>query len=205
MLDPLRSPRWATIPGGAQRYVAALLARLRAAVRLSTPVTSVARTRGAIAVDGEPFDRAILATHADTALALLADATDEEHRLLGAFRYATHRVVLHGDPAFLPPTPGSWNSVRGVVTYSMNRLQGLRDAHYLVTLDPPREPRALLAETRMAHPQLDRAALAAQPALARLCHGGLAFAGAHLGFGFHEDAIRAGERAAALVQGTGIM
>jgi predicted NAD/FAD-binding protein len=51
-----------------------------------------------------------------------------------------------------------------------------------------------------AHPQLDRAALAAQaelPGLGAAHRTG--YAGAHLGFGFHEDGMRAGIAAAARI------
>jgi len=42
------------------------------------------------------FDQLILATHADQALAILGqDASAEERRILGAFRYQENRAVLH--------------------------------------------------------------------------------------------------------------
>ena len=98
----------------------------------------------------------------------------------------------------------SWNYVadpetaRVAVTYSMTRLQGLPDVPYLVTLNPRREPRGILHETSFEHPQLDRAALAAQHQLAALAGTQRTyFAGAHLGFGFHEDGMRSGLAAAA--------
>jgi len=154
----------------------------------------------------EHFDRAIVATHADTALALLAEPTEQERRVLGAFRYSINRAVLHTDRSFLPArVHASWNYVadldtsRVAVTYSMTKLQGLPDAPYLVTLNPRTRPRNVLHEVTFAHPQLDRAALAAQREVPRL-PGPVAFAGAHLGFGFHEDGMRAGEHAAARVE-----
>lgn len=199
MLRPIGALAWRTVVGGARRYVDALLARLPVALELGTPVRRIHRDGGAVVVDGRRFDRAVVATHADTALGLLADASDDEHRVLGAFRYAEHRVVLHGDASFLPATPASWNVAGSTITYWANRLQGLAGATYLITLDPPRQPAGVLAEVTMAHPQLDRAALAAQAELGRLGGGVIAFAGAHHGFGFHEDGLRAGEAAAARV------
>jgi predicted NAD/FAD-binding protein len=215
MLSPVRPMRWHTVVGGSRRYVDALLARLdatgRFALQLQTPVTSIGRdTRGVTVVStrGEArFDRVIVATHANTALALLAQPTDDERRVLGAFRYSTNRTVLHTDRSFLPTRAAAhaaWNYVadpdtaRVNVTYSMTRLQGLPDVPYLVTLNPRREPAGLLHEAMFEHPQFDRAALAAQVELPRL-HGvqRTYYAGAHLGFGFHEDGMRAGLAAAA--------
>jgi hypothetical protein len=206
MLSPLRPLAWRTIVGGSRTYVDALLARLRVELRLGARVERIARGGGGVVVDGERFDRAIVATHADTALELLADATDAERCVLGAFRYSTNRTVLHTDRRFLPArVHASWNYVadrdasRVAVTYSMTKLQGLPDAPYLVTLNPRTEPRGALHEVTFAHPQLDRTALAAQREVPRL-PGPVAFAGAHLGFGFHEDGMRAGEQAAARIE-----
>jgi predicted NAD/FAD-binding protein len=215
MLRPIRPLAWRTIEGGSRRYLDALLAHLRSrgrfALHLTTPVARIARdARGVTVVSGgreHRCDRVIVATHANTALALLAEPTAAERDVLGAFRYSRNRTVLHTDRTFIPARAAahaSWNYVadpdtaRVAVTYSMTRLQGLPDAPYLVTLNPRRDPARVLHETWFEHPQLDRAALAAQARLPRL--SGTArtyYAGAHFGFGFHEDAMRSGLAAAA--------
>lgn len=215
MLRSVRPLAWRTIVGGSQRYVDALLAELaprRFTLKLATPVTALLRDpRGVTVLAGgheRHYDRVILATHADTALSLLAGPTAEERRVLGAFRYSDNTTVLHRDPAFLPRRPAahaSWNYVADpdtaqvAVTYSMTRLQGLpADPPYLVTLNPRTRPRDVLHEVVFSHPQLDRAALAAQAELPRLGRGlRTYYAGAHAGFGFHEDGLRAGMTAAA--------
>lgn len=216
MLSPIAPLRWHTIVGGSRRYVDALLARLaqrRFTLRLATPVQYIERERDGVTVDGERFDRVIIATHADTALRLLAAPTADERRVLGAFRYSTNRTVLHTDRSFLPRAPAAhaaWNYVadadpsRVAVTYSMSRLQGLPRARngspYLVTLNPRREPRGVLHEIELVHPQFDRAALIAQAELARISGTQRTYyAGAHLGFGFHEDGMCSGITAAARV------
>ena len=209
MLSPTRPLAWHTIVGGSRRYVDALLADLQHrpfALELATPVRAIVRTGGiAIVTDGgsRRFDRVIVATHADTALRLLAEPTPAERAALGAIRYSSNRTVLHTDRAFLPRHPAAhaaWNYVadpdtaRVAVTYSMTRLQGLPDRPYLVTLNPRREPRGILHEVEFAHPQFDRAALAARDQLTGTL--GTYYAGAHFGFGFHEDGLRSGTVAA---------
>ena len=215
MLRTVRPLAWHTIVGGSRRYVDALVPRLRDTGRftleLGTPVASIERDAAGVTVIAggreRRFDRILLATHADTALRLLARPSADERRVLGAFRYSTNRTVLHTDRRFLPSRPAahaSWNYVADpdtaqvAVTYSMTRLQGLPDAPYLVTLNPRTPPRGAIHEAVFEHPQLDRAALAAQAELPRLA--GLHrtyYAGAYLGFGFHEDGLRAGLAAAA--------
>lgn len=217
MLRPVRPLAWRTIIGGSRRYVDVLLAHLhrtgRFALELATPVTRVVRDAGGVTLVAggreHRYDRVILATHADTALALLARPSAAERRVLGGFRYSENRTVLHTDRRFLPRRPAahaSWNYVADpdtsvvAVTYSMTRLLGLPDTPYLVTLNPRTRPANVLHEVSFLHPQFDGAALAAQaelPELGRLHR--TYYAGAHFGFGFHEDGMRAGLAAAARV------
>ena len=214
MLRLVRPLAWHTIVGGSRRYVDALLANLRArpgfTLALATPVATITRDASGVTLLAggreHRYDRVIVATHADTALALLADPTADERRVLGAFRYSANRTVLHTDRAFLPRSPAAhaaWNFVadrdtaRVAVTYSMTRLQGLPDVPYLVTLNPRHEPAGILHDEAFTHPQLDRAALAAQALLPRLAGNRTYYAGAYFGYGFHEDGLRSAHAAAA--------
>jgi predicted NAD/FAD-binding protein len=75
--------RWRTVTGGSRRYVDALLAGLGARAHIGLGARAIARTADGVELtteDGETrrFDRAVVATHADQALALLADPSDEE-------------------------------------------------------------------------------------------------------------------------------
>lgn len=211
MLRPVRPLAWRTIVGGSRRYVDALLAALPATLHRSTPVSRVARDASGVTVvaNGRErrFDRVILACHADTALAVLDAPTADEARVLGAFRYSRNRIVLHSDLDHLPRRPAAraaWNYVADpdtaqvAVTYWMNRLQGLPDDDpYLVTLNPRAPIADPILETAMDHPQFDLAALAAQAELPRLQGTRRTYyAGAHFGFGFHEDGLRAAQAAA---------
>jgi len=209
MLRPLGSLTWHTIAGGSRRYVDALIAATPLTLWTDTPARRLHRDAHGVTVEtdgAQPgahrFDAAVVALHADAALALLAEPSDDERAVLGAVRFADNRVLLHQDPAFLPRRArASWNYGAGTVTYWMNRLQGLDDgATYLVTLDPRGDarPADVLLEVTMAHPQLDRPALDALRWLWRIQGARqVTFAGAWCGFGFHEDGARAGEDAAA--------
>ena len=53
-----------------------------------------------------------MATHPDQALRLLADPTDDERAVLGAFRYSRNETLLHTDSRVLPAARrarASWN------------------------------------------------------------------------------------------------
>ena len=159
--------------------------------------------------DGERhrFDQVVVATHADQALALLEDPSDDERRLLGAFGYTRNDAVLHTDERLLPrarSARASWNyrlgdDGRPTVTYSLNRLQALSgETEYCVTLNEDVADEHVIRRLVYEHPLYTVDSLRAQqelPALSGKRHTW--YAGAHHGNGFHEDGLASGVRVAA--------
>ncbi|MFJ9690915.1 NAD(P)/FAD-dependent oxidoreductase [Kitasatospora sp. NPDC101183] len=217
LLSVTGSPRWRTVTGGSQTYVAKIAGQLET-VHRGAAVRAVRRHADGVTVttgDGRTLDAdaVVIATHADQALALLADATRAEREVLGAFRYSRNPTVLHRDASLLPAAPrarASWNyrmahcggGAQGVrVSYHLNRLLGLDTAEdYLVTLneDPDRPVAAehVVSRTVYEHPIYTAESTAAQARLPELTTGRTAFAGAYHGWGFHEDGCRSGLDAA---------
>ncbi|NEA33530.1 FAD-dependent oxidoreductase [Streptomyces sp. SID13031] len=213
MLTVTGSPQWRTVTGGSRTYVDAVLDNI-ADVRTSTPVRAVLRHDDAVEVitdRSEEFDKVVVATHADTALDLLGDAAPEEKTLLGAFDYSVNPTWLHTDTAVLPQASSarsSWNyrmrscetpEPQVLVSYWMNRLQDLQSPdEHLVTLNPHGsvDPTKVTAQMTYAHPIFTPESVAAAPVLRTAGGPRLAFAGAHLGWGFHEDGCRSGVEAA---------
>ncbi len=218
LFTPFQRPIvWRTVSGGSKAYVGKLLQAL--GPRAVAGVGAEAITRrpdGKVAIrfdDGSEraVDHVVLATHSDQALALLKDADDLERDVLGRIRYSDNVAVLHSDPRLMPKRRkvwSSWNFLsdegaaarKPAVSYWMNRLQNIRtETPLVVTLNPPFAPReALTHATRTyAHPQFDGPALTAQRE-ADLIQGrrGVWFAGAWLGWGFHEDGLTSGLRVA---------
>ncbi len=105
---------WWTVDGGAHQYVRLLTTRER--IHLRIPVRAVRRLpSGGVEVATDTattrFDKVILACHAPTALALLgAEATPEERRLLGAFRYQANDVALHTTATVMPRARLAWSA-----------------------------------------------------------------------------------------------
>lgn len=209
-------PRWRTVTGGSREYVRRLLEASGHGLRLSSPVTRIRRLPEGVEVQvqgraPERFDAVILAAHSDQSLAMLEAPSRAESGILGAIRYAKNDVYLHRDEALMPRRRAAWAAwnVLGAreeadrpvcVSYWMNRLQGLDPARPLfVTLNPPAPPREshIFGRFSYAHPQYDAAAIAAQARLGSIQgHGGVYFAGAWTGHGFHEDGLRSGYAAA---------
>lgn len=215
MLSVSGSPTWRTVVGGSRSYVDRIAKQLPA-VRVSTRVRAVLRTPDGVEIrdDGDAVhvaDHAVIATHADDALGLLPSPTPAERAVLGAFGYSQNPAVLHTDTRLLPGNRrarGSWNyrkpSCRSgpgsvQVSYDMNRLMRLAEPEdYVVTLgDVDRvEPSKVIAGMTYRHPIYTPDSVAAQRRLAELDDDRVSFAGAHHGWGFHEDGCASGVRVA---------
>lgn len=211
MLDLRTIPQWQTVVGGSRTYVRAFTKRFDGAIRLNAAVREVRRTPDGVRIafdndEAGPFDRVVLALHADDALAILADPSEEEARLLSPWRYNRSDTVLHTDERLLPANRriwASWNYSRPVrpdaaspvaISYWMNCLQGLRShANYVVTLNQTDaiDPDAIIYRTDYTHPIYTPAVVPAQEQLQAL-NGTRAtsYCGSYLGYGFHEDAVR---------------
>jgi uncharacterized protein len=215
MLGLTGAPQWYTVVGGSRVYVERVAALLTD-VRRHRAVTDITRHDDGVEIrdergDVSEFDRVVVATHADQALSLLTDPSDDEVQVLKAFGYSTNEAVLHTDDRLLPDVPAaraSWNYVvRGgagsedaaVVTYWMNRLQGHRAPEdLLVTLNAREriDPDTVLDVMTYEHPVYTPEAVDAQRRLPALSAERTAYAGAYHGWGFHEDGCRSGVEAA---------
>lgn len=201
-------PVWRTIVGGSRTYVQRIADALGTGVRVGTPATAVRRTASGAVVEAAgagatEVDAVVVATHADEALALLADPSPQEVAALAPFRYSVNPTVLHADARHLPATPAaraSWNvrmadcrdeHLPVAVTYDLARLQGLDGVGpMLCTLNGGAIDDPVYARMTYAHPILDRPALDAQQRVAALNGTRQTyFCGAHLRYGFHEDGV----------------
>ncbi|RTL52495.1 MAG: FAD-dependent oxidoreductase [Bradyrhizobiaceae bacterium] len=202
-------PQWRTVTGGSTVYVQKLMRQMN--VNLGHRVTSVRRIEEKVEVQdqhghSEVFDDVVIATHADQALALLGQPTEDEKKLLGEFRYSRSRAVLHRDEHLMPRRRrvwASWNYISKnseaiahgpTVTYWMNKLQRLPiEGNIFLTLNPTAEPRHILREENYEHPIFDFKAIAAQRKLWSLQgKDRVWFCGSYFGAGFHEDGLQAG-------------
>lgn len=224
MLQITGRPEWRAVSGGSSRYIEALERNWNVTVRKGDAVHSVRRagddpTVAAVTLTSDAgeseFDHVVLACHADSALTMLADASDAERSILGAFEFQTNETLLHTDTAVLPRNRrlwAAWNAhipadtaAPATVSYCMNILQSLRAPEtFCVTLGRSEavDPACVLARRRYAHPVFTHGSVAAQQRRAEIQNlRGTSYAGAYWGWGFHEDGMRS---AVAVVRGLGL-
>jgi len=217
---------WRTVVGGSMTYVERIIDRLPDdALTAGDPVVDVRRDPDGVTVATraglrERFDAVIMATHADVTLRLLDDADEVERDALGHFEYTTNDVVLHTDGSILPRhrrARGSWNvdtpdcarpADRLTMSYWMNSLQRLQaDTQYITSVNPGDriDSAQIIVSREMSHPKYTFSTLDGQRLVEAIQgHRRTFYAGAHLGYGFHEDGCRSGLDAAELVRGAGI-
>lgn len=187
----------------------------RDCMKVSTraPVRSLRRLADGVLVqagDSAPrfFDAAVIAVHPDQALRLLDTPSSDERAVLGAMPYSSSVAQLHTDESVLPRrrhARASWNYLvtpgkdHVVVTYDISRLMRIGGhPRFLVTLGGSDrvDPTSVIAETTYSHPLYTPESVAAQRHLSILDDDRVVFAGAYHGWGFHEDGVVSGVRAA---------
>jgi len=211
LLQLVNRPLWRTLAGGSRAYVEKLAATIPE-ILTDTPILAVRRHLDGVEIvsrggEARRFDQIVLATHADQALAMLADPTPEEERLLGAFGYCANSALLHSDATLMPRRRRVWsswnymssdrgNSRRLAVSYWMNRLQALPNAGPMfLTLNAHRPVRedSICYRAEYSHPIFNARAMNAQRRLWSLQgQRNTWFCGAYFGAGFHEDGLQSG-------------
>ncbi|MDY6837004.1 MAG: FAD-dependent oxidoreductase [Thermodesulfobacteriota bacterium] len=208
-LNVTDQPQWLVIRGGSRNYVHELTRGFRDRIRLSCAVKRVTRHEDRVEVvhgggGPEHFDHVVMATHSDQALALLADPSEEEARILSAMPYQENVTVLHTDETLLPKKRecwASWNyhvpkahTGRVAVTYDMSILQSLKaPVEFCVSLNYPGgiDPARVIDQMVYHHPVYTPQSLKAQEGHEEI--NGVnrtSFCGAYWGFGFHEDGVK---------------
>ena len=212
LLQVNNRPQWFTVQGGAKHYVQAITARIENKY-LNTPVQSIERDHSGVVLHtargAERFDHVVIAAHADQSLQMLAQPTAEERDVLSHIGFQNNRAVLHTDQSVMPQKRLAWaawnyeraanqaqESTRVCLHYLLNKLQPLPfEQAVVVSLNPVSAIRddLVLGSYDYAHPVFDMPAIDAQakmPLLQGQQHTW--YAGAWMGYGFHEDGLKAG-------------
>ncbi len=220
--------QWYTLLGGAKTLAGRLKAATQARFLTQSPVAHVAELPQANTEAGEPtwsittegshaepayYHAVVMATHADTSLSLLANPSDAEVGVLGAFAYERNTAILHTQGKGVLPKRkhlwAAWNyrlrqparkakgSLISSTHYYMNKLQHISGpVDYVVSINDAEslDPAHWVKEIQYTHPQFTPAALQAQTQLPQLnrdswAQQAMVFCGSYARYGFHEDAF----------------
>ena len=217
--------QWKTVVNGSQSYRDKIMAHFKGKVQLKTGIQKIARTATDVEISDEHknkyyFDRVIIGAHANQALNMLEDPTDQEKTLLSKFKYQPNKATLHTDQSLMPKTKGAWSSwnyrikqkgdrIVPSTIYYMNKLQHVSEReHYFVSIndDNDIDPAKVIWEKMYEHPLFDVDAMQAQKDLPQLNKNGRTyFCGAYFRYGFHEDGLMSGMAVAEEILGRKVL
>ena len=199
-------PQWKYVQGGSNSYIKKILNLKKFNYTLNTKINKIVRSDNYVKIikNGEEFsfDYLVIATHADQALKLIDNPTNDEKKILSEFEYTVNRAYLHSDRSIMPKnkkTWSSWNFIKNkkedinfTLTYWMNNLQKLKTKkEYFVTINPDRIPKTIHNEVSFTHPKFNLQTMKSQKKLKYLQGvNNTFFCGAYHGYGFHEDGIQ---------------
>ena len=203
-------PQWYTVSNRSRTYVENILSKISGEHFKNYKVTKIKSNNNGIDLyyGGESeffnYDKVILATHADEALSMIEDPSEDEKKILSNFSYKENIAYIHTDEKVMPKNKkvwSSWNSSikkdetgKNSITYWLNLLQNLNcDENIFLTLNPyfNIDEKKILRKVKFTHPYYDQKALDAQSELVKIQNQkDLLFCGSYFGYGFHEDGIK---------------
>ena len=203
-------PQWYTVSNRSRTYVKNILSKISGEHFKNYPIKKIkTKTTGIdLYYGGESeyfnYDKVVLATHADEALSIIDNPTDQEKNVLSNYKYKENIAYVHTDEKAMPKNKKawcSWNSSikkdeieKNSITYWLNLLQNLKcEENIFLTLNPYFEidESKILKKVRFTHPYFDQSSLNFQSQLTNLQNKrNILFCGSYFGYGFHEDGIK---------------
>lgn len=215
-------PQWLVVKNGSNSYIKALLEQTQLTWCLGTAVKNIKRENGIeiITDDNQThyFDAIVIACHADQALDMLEQATEDEQNILGDIEFEQNHVIVHSDEHIMHPNRLSWASWNTEVpndfdsntqrvctaNYWMNSLQGLvTKTNIFTSLNTSYkiDPNKIHLERYYQHPVFTAKSVAAQMKKSKL--DGVKntyYVGAYWGWGFHEDGARSAKEVSRMIE-----
>ena len=203
-------PQWYTVTNRSKTYVENILSKISGEHFKNYPIKKIKRKSNGIDLyyGGESeffdYDKVVLATHADEALSIIDNPTDDEKKILSNFSYKENIAYIHTDESIMPKNKNAWSSwnssikkneiEKNSITYWLNLLQNLEcEENIFLTLNPYFEidQSKILKKVKFTHPYFDQTALDFQGKLKNLQNKkNILFCGSYFGYGFHEDGIK---------------
>ena len=214
LLDIFNRPKWYSIKNGSSSYIRKILNKTNVKnIKLSKAIT-IQRDKDKINIIRDDlkidYDYVIFTCNTKQISQILIDHTKDESEAYSYFEYLDNKVVLHNDSSFMPKDRSkwtSWNSVKKgndqYVTYWMNNLQKLNtNENIYVTLGIFNIPNSnsIFRAKKYDHIIYNEKTIVGQEKIENLQgKNRLFYAGAYLGYGFHEDGVKSGMKVAQVI------
>ena len=203
-------PQWYTVSNRSRTYVNKIISKISGEYYKNYKIKKIIRKSSGVDLyyGGESeffdYDKVVIATHADEALNLIENPTEDEKIVLSNFSYKENTAYIHTDTRAMPKNKKAWcswnssiddqNTKKNSITYWLNLLQNLKcDVNIFLTLNPyfDIDETKILKKVRFTHPYYDQKALDTQVHLSNLQNKkDTLFCGSYFGYGFHEDGIK---------------
>ena len=203
-------PQWYTVSNRSRTYVNKIISKISGEYYKNYKIKKIIRKSSGVDLyyGGESeffdYDKVVIATHADEALNLIENPTEDEKIVLSNFSYKENTAYIHTDTRAMPKNKKAWcswnssiddqNTKKNSITYWLNLLQNLKcDENIFLTLNPyfDIDETKILKKVKFTHPYYDQKALDTQVHLPNLQNKkDTLFCGSYFGYGFHEDGIK---------------
>jgi len=201
-------PQWYTVKNRSIEYVNEVVKKISGEHFKNYKINKVTRSSNSARVfyGGESeyfeYDKVVIATHADQALSIINEPSDDEKSILSNFKYKKNLAVIHFDETVMPKKKINWSAWNtfvsenndSSVTYWLNLLQNLKiEKNIFLTLNPHFniDEKLIVDKIQFSHPYYDHETLKNQKKLDLLQNKqNILFCGSYHGYGFHEDGIK---------------
>ena len=135
-------PQWYTVSNRSRAYVNKIISKISGEYYKNYKIKKIIRKPSGIDLyyGGQneffDYDKVVIATHADEALELLENPTDDEKNILSNFSYKENTAYIHTDIRAMPKNKKAWcswnssidnkNTKKNSITYWLNLLQNLK-------------------------------------------------------------------------------
>ena len=214
LLDIFNRPKWYSIKNGSSSYIKKILNKTSVKnIKLSESIT-IKRNENKITIINNDlktdYDYVIFTCNTKQINQILIDQTKDETDAYSYFEYLDNKVVLHNDTSLMPQDRAKWSSWNSVkkgndqyVTYWMNNLQKLdTNENIFVTLGifNISNSNNIFRAKKYDHIVYKKRTIIGQEKIENLQgKNRLFYAGAYLGYGFHEDGVKSGIRVAQMI------
>ena len=198
-----KRPVWFTIKNGSKTYIEKIIKVVKPEIYLKEGVVEINQKKKYIKTINRnkfKYDHLIFANHTDQIKKILKKADKKQLELLNSVKYQKNKVIIHTDKNLMPKKKSNWSSWNYlynrdnlILTYWMNLLQKLKcKKNIFVTLNFDKiKKKNIIKKIIYEHPVFTKP-LKSINKINQKAQGlnNIWFAGAWLGYGFHEDGVK---------------